>query len=88
MAPIAIAKTITSYLIGDTTFDQELQHLQKELSDRHEILAINVAHNINPMRQQQQLLRIFKLEATVKELTSWELEVDTAMATINSTHQH
>ena len=67
MAPIAIAKTITSYLIGHTTFDQERQDLQKELSDRNEILAINVAHNLHPTRQQQ-LLRIFKLEAIIQKL--------------------
>jgi hypothetical protein len=88
MAPIAIAKTITSYLIGHTTFDQERQDLQIELSDRNEILAINVAHNLHPTRQQQQLLRIFKLEAIIQKLNFWELEVDTAMATINSMHQH
>ena len=88
MAPIVIAEMITAYLVGDTTFDQELRDLQKELADRNEILAINVSHNMNPMRQQEMMLRIFKLERIIQEVTDWELAVDTVMATLNSMTQH
>ena len=88
MAPIVIAEMITAYLVGDTTFDQELRDLQKELADRNEILAINVSHYMNPMRQQEMMLRIFKLERIIQEVTDWELAVDTVMATLNSMTQH
>ena len=88
MAPIAIAETIVCYLIGNTTFDAELQELQRESTDRHEILAINVSHNMNLERQQKQLLRIHKLETRIKQLSSWELDVDVTMATLNSMQQH
>lgn len=88
MAPIVIAEMITAYLVGDTTFDQELRDLQKELADRNEILAVNVSHYMNPMRQQEMMLRIFKLERIIQEVTDWELAVDTVMATLNSMTQH
>ena len=87
MAPIAIAETIVFYLIGHTTFESELKELQKESIDRREILAIIVSDSMNLERRQKQLLRIHKLDARIKQLRSWELDVDMGMATLNSTQQ-
>ena len=79
-----VAQLIQEFILGDTSFKEEIKHLWKVIRDKDEILAINVKHNMRFIKQQRLMYDIIKLEAEIEKVQLWEDEVFVLQATLNS----
>ena len=79
-----VVQLIQEFILGDTSFKEEIKHLWKVIRDKDEILAINVKHNMRFIKQQRLMYDIIKLEAEVEKVQLWEDKVFVLQATLNS----
>lgn len=79
-----VVQLIQEFIMGDTSFMEEIKHLRAVIRDKHEILAINVKYNMQFLKQQRLMYNIIKLEAEVEKVQFWENNVSVLQATLNS----
>ena len=79
-----VVQLIQEFILGDTSFKEEIKHLWKVIRDKDEILAINVKRNMRFVKQQRLMYDIIKLEAEIEKVQLWEDKVFVLQATLNS----
>ena len=79
-----VVQLIQEFIMGDTSFTEEIKHLRAVIRDKDEILAINVKYNMQFLKQQRLMYNIIKLEAEVEKVQFWENNVFVLQATLNS----
>jgi hypothetical protein len=79
-----VVQLIQEFIMGDTSFTEEIKHLRAVIRDKDEILAINLKYNTRFLKQQRLMYDIIKLEAEVEKVQFWENNVFVLQATLNS----
>lgn len=79
-----VVRIIEEYLLGATSFEEEIKHLRAAIRDKNEILAINVKHNMRFIKQQRLIWDIIKLESEAEEVQLWEDKAFIVQAILNS----